>query len=82
MTIQCDEMWSVVGNKDNKQWIWLVLDIETREIVGCTLGIVAVTAHKDSGMLCLPCTDSVPSPTLISGLRVRRGVPQHAASKG
>jgi IS1 family transposase len=27
-------MWSFVGNKDNKQWIWLALDIETREIVG------------------------------------------------
>ena len=21
LTIQCDEMWTLVGNKDNKQWI-------------------------------------------------------------
>jgi insertion element IS1 protein InsB len=27
-----------VGNKDNKQWIWLALDIETREIVGVYIG--------------------------------------------
>ena len=38
LTIQCDEMWSFVGNKDNKQWIWLALDVETREIVGVHIG--------------------------------------------
>ena len=38
MTIQCDEMWSFVGNKDNKQWIWLAFDVETREIVGVYVG--------------------------------------------
>src|SRR5919199_1414451 len=29
LTIQCDEMWSFVGNKDNKQWIWLAIDVST-----------------------------------------------------
>ena len=38
LTIQCDEMWSFVGNKDNKQWIWLALDVATREIVGVYVG--------------------------------------------
>ncbi len=38
LTIQCDEMWSFVGNKKNKQWIWLALDIETKEIVGVHIG--------------------------------------------
>ena len=38
LTIQCDEMWSFVGNKGNKQWIWLALDVETREIVGVHIG--------------------------------------------
>jgi IS1 family transposase len=27
-----------VGNKNNKQWIWLALDKKTREIVGCYIG--------------------------------------------
>ena len=31
-------MWSFVGRKENKQWIWLALDVETREIVGCAIG--------------------------------------------
>lgn len=38
MTIECDEMWSFVENKENKQWIWLALDTKTREIVGVYVG--------------------------------------------
>jgi insertion element IS1 protein InsB len=38
LTIQCDEMWSFVGDKGNKQWIWLALDVHTREIVGVYVG--------------------------------------------
>ena len=38
MTIQCDEMWSFVGTKDNKKWIWLAIDVESREIVGVYIG--------------------------------------------
>ena len=30
---QCDEVWSFLGNKDNQQWIWLALDVNTKEIV-------------------------------------------------
>lgn len=38
LTIQCDEMWSFVDNKGNKQWIWLVLDVDSRQIVGLFVG--------------------------------------------
>jgi len=38
LTIECDELWSYVGNKDNKQWIWLVIDRDTGEIVGVAIG--------------------------------------------
>jgi insertion element IS1 protein InsB len=31
-------MWSFVSNKTNKQWIWLALDVTTREIVGVYVG--------------------------------------------
>jgi IS1 family transposase len=30
--------WSFVGNKGNKQWIWLALDVKTRVIVGIYIG--------------------------------------------
>ena len=54
LTIQCDEMWSFVGNKGNKQWIWLALDIETREIIGVHIG-----DHSEQGAKKL--WDSLPS---------------------
>jgi IS1 family transposase/transposase-like protein len=38
LTIQCDEMWSFVDNKKNKVWIWLAIDVDSREIVGCHAG--------------------------------------------
>ncbi len=38
LTIQWDELWSFVGNQGNKQWVWLALDVETREIVGVYIG--------------------------------------------
>ena len=31
-------MWSFVGNKGNKQWIWLAIDVFTKEIVGVYIG--------------------------------------------
>jgi insertion element IS1 protein InsB len=31
-------MWSFVDNKGNKQWLWLALDANTREIVGVDIG--------------------------------------------
>ena len=38
MTIECDEMWSFVGSKNNKKWIWLAIDLCSREIVGVHVG--------------------------------------------
>ena len=38
LIIECDEMWSFCTNKENKQWIWLALDRDTREIVGVHVG--------------------------------------------
>ena len=46
LTIQLDEMWSFVGCKRNKQWIWLALDVDTREIVGVWIGDRSVTSAK------------------------------------
>ena len=38
LTVQMDEFWSFVDNKKNKQWVWLAIDAETREIIGCYVG--------------------------------------------
>ena len=33
-----DELWSFVDGKGNKQWVWLALDADTREVIGCHIG--------------------------------------------
>ena len=38
LTVQMDELWSFVDDKGNEQWVWLALDVVTREIVGCYIG--------------------------------------------
>lgn len=38
LTLQCDELWSFVGNKENKQWVWLAIDVNNRRIVAMHVG--------------------------------------------
>ena len=38
LSVQCDEVWSFVGSKGCKKWIWLALDASTREIIGVFVG--------------------------------------------
>jgi insertion element IS1 protein InsB len=38
LKVQMDELWSFVDHKGNKQWVWLAIDAETREIIGCHIG--------------------------------------------
>jgi len=38
LAVQMDAWWSFVDDKGNKQWVWLALDVVTRELVGCHIG--------------------------------------------
>lgn len=38
LTIQLDQLWSFVGFRANKQWVWLAIDADSREIVGVFVG--------------------------------------------
>jgi insertion element IS1 protein InsB len=35
---EADEMWSFVGRKVNKQWIWMALDTETKQVIAFYVG--------------------------------------------
>ena len=35
---QADEMWSFVGKKSNKQWVWSALDTQSRQIIAFHVG--------------------------------------------
>lgn len=36
--IEADELWSFVGRRENKRWIWLVLERRTRQIIALHIG--------------------------------------------
>ncbi len=38
LTIECDEMWSFGDSKKKSVYIWLAVDRNNREIVGCFIG--------------------------------------------
>jgi IS1 family transposase/transposase-like protein len=38
LRVQMDELWSFVDNKGNQQWVWLAMDAESREVIGCHIG--------------------------------------------
>ena len=35
---EADEMWSFVARKQNKQWIWMALDVETKQVIAFYVG--------------------------------------------
>lgn len=38
LTVQMGELWSFVDDKGNQQWVWLAMDAQSREIIGCHIG--------------------------------------------
>jgi insertion element IS1 protein InsB len=38
LEVEADEMWSFVGNKNNKQWIWTAIDLHTRQVIAFYVG--------------------------------------------
>ena len=34
LTVQMDELWSFVNDKDHEQWVWLAIDADTRSYCG------------------------------------------------
>lgn len=35
---EADELWSFVGNKANKQWIWMAMNTDNRQIIALHIG--------------------------------------------
>lgn len=35
---EADEMWSFVKRKENKQWVWIAIDVETKQVIAFYVG--------------------------------------------
>jgi insertion element IS1 protein InsB len=38
LAVEGDELWSFVGKKANPQWLWLALDVRTRQVIAFHVG--------------------------------------------
>jgi len=38
LRVEADELWSFVGSKENRQWVWLALDVTTRQVIALHIG--------------------------------------------
>jgi len=38
LAAEADEMWSFVGRKQNKQWVWIAIDVESKQIIAFYVG--------------------------------------------
>src|SRR5215467_10361313 len=38
LEVEADEMWSFVAKKANKQWVWIAMDTQTRQIIAFHVG--------------------------------------------
>ena len=38
LAAEADEMWSFVSRKQNKQWVWIAIDVESKQIIAFYVG--------------------------------------------
>lgn len=38
LAAEADEMWSFVGRKQNNQWVWIAIDVESRQVIAFYVG--------------------------------------------
>ena len=44
--IELDEMWTFVGSRKNEVWIWLALEVNSRKVIGYTVGDRSINTFK------------------------------------
>jgi IS1 family transposase/transposase-like protein len=49
LNVECDELWSFVDCQQNKQWVWLAMDRDTREIIGVYIGALRAEGARQFG---------------------------------
>jgi transposase-like protein len=35
---EADETWSFVASKENKQWVWIAIDVDTKQVIAFYVG--------------------------------------------
>lgn len=73
LTMQCDDLWSFVDNKGNKQWVWLAQRrCDSWNCWGLHRGKRWGNKNASCGHHCLLCTGNARLPTPIFGLPMQQ----------
>ena len=70
--MECDEAWSFVKNKKNKQWLWLAKDRVSGKLLEFMLEIEVKKVRKPYGILFLVFIGNVLFVTLIFGMLITK----------
>src|SRR5262249_16629191 len=38
LAAEADEIWSFVASKENKQWVWIAIDVDTKQVIAFYVG--------------------------------------------
>src|SRR5262249_43923152 len=44
---QADEIWSFVASKENKQWIWIAIEIDTKQVIAFYVGDRSASSARE-----------------------------------
>jgi len=66
LNLECDELWSFVDHKGNKQWVWLAMDRKQEKLL-VYIGERSQEGAKTCGILYLLYIDNVLSVIQIFG---------------
>jgi insertion element IS1 protein InsB len=44
---EADEIWSFVGSKENKRWIWIALDVTTKQVIAFYIGDRSASSARE-----------------------------------
>jgi insertion element IS1 protein InsB len=45
--VEADEIWSFVVSKRNKQWIWIALDVTTKQVIAFYVGDRSASSARE-----------------------------------
>src|SRR5262245_45201001 len=47
LDVEADEIWSIVVSKENKQWVWIALDVTTKQVIAFYVGDRSASSARE-----------------------------------
>jgi insertion element IS1 protein InsB len=47
LEVEADEIWGFVASKENKQWVWIALDVTTKQVIAFYVGDRSASSARE-----------------------------------